>query len=69
MTPQIAVVGNPPPVKGAELVSGRVYALEYEHSDDGHDYRHDFGPGVEMWALPDGTVLLRHPEKDLWGDY
>lgn len=57
------------PVQDAELMSERVYALEYQHEEDGENYRHDFGPGVEMWALDDGTVLLRHPRKLLWGEF
>lgn len=55
-------------------MSRRVLRLEYRHVEDpdGPDVVrvHDFGPGVEMWALEDGTVLLRHrdPETPVWAD-
>lgn len=62
-----------------QLVSRRVTRLEYIHADQEIDEEtgeeitrvHDFGPGVEMWALDDGSVLLRHrnPRKRLWDDF
>ncbi len=44
---------NPP-----DEMSGDVHAIEYQHSKDGQNYRHDFKPGVFMDAEPDGTVRL-----------
>lgn len=54
------------------LLGRRLYALEYQHAEDGERYRHDFGRGVEMFAQSDGTVLLRHrehPRKRVWADF
>lgn len=65
---ELAIVGNKPPVKGARLLSAAVLALSYIHEEDHTAYKHDFGPGVELWALPDGSMMLRHLEKPLWDD-
>jgi len=52
--PPLIVWANPK--KGAKRIrserkmSGRVYEVGYRHAADGDDYKHDFGPGVEMWA-------------------
>lgn len=59
--PALIVYGNPP--KGGELMSRRVYAVEYQHSKDGEDYRHDCSRGVNMWALGDGAILLQRPDR------
>lgn len=33
-------------------------------------YEHDFsGTGVELWALSNGGLLIRHPSVRLWNDY
>lgn len=62
---------NPP---RAELFSRRVLRLEYLHALNGDGRgtarRHDFGPGVQMFALSDGSVLLKHrdPRKRVWAD-
>ena len=60
-------------VRGGELFSRRVLRLEYEHEDDppGRARFHDFDPGVFMFAMKDGSVLLRHrehPRKRVWAD-
>ena len=58
--------------KGGKLMSRRVLAVEYHHAESEQrlPYRHDFTTaGVEMWALPDGAILIRHPERRLWGEY
>lgn len=58
---------NPP--KG-HLLSSRVYQVRYKHSQDGKNYEHDFGPGVLMHLLGDGTVLLESQTgKKLWKDF
>lgn len=70
--PGLVVLSNPP--AGAQLMSRRVLQLEYRHvaDPDGPDVvrYHPFGKGVEMWALPDGSVLLKHrdPKKRVWAD-
>lgn len=55
------------------LFSRRVLRVEYEHVDDPRDVArvHEFGPGVYMYAEPDGSVLMRHrdhPRKKVWAD-
>lgn len=33
-------------------------------------YEHDFsGTGVELWALSNGGLLIRHPRVRLWSDF
>lgn len=69
---------NPPlPVrtftgKSGHLVSEHVLALEYKHAASAQrtPYRHDFGGNVELWALRDGSLLLRggHGQR-LWEDF
>lgn len=61
-----------PPVPGARRTSTRVLALIYKHeaSAQRKPYKHDFGAGVEMWALPNGDVLLRGARgQPLHGDF
>lgn len=56
---------NPPGTFGDE-----VYDVRYRHSDDGLNYVHDFGPGVELEGLDDGTVRLYHRDGlPLWDDF
>ena len=56
---------NPP-----GLIGDDVYDVRYQHADDGLDYVHDFGPNVELEALPDGSVLLSHRDGlPLWDDF
>lgn len=69
---------NPPlPVrtftgKSGHLVSEHVLAIDYRHaaSVQRTPYRHDFGGNVELWALRDGSLLLRggHGQR-LWEDF
>jgi len=58
--PPLVIYGNPP--RGAELMSRRVYAIEYKHTGDGQDYRHDCAAGVSMFAQGDGTIILQRPD-------
>ena len=50
---------NPP----GDVMSERVYSLAYRHQDDGRDYKHDFGPGVRMIAMRDGSIRLVHRDR------
>ncbi len=60
-------VANP---RGRQRMSRRTYALEYQHSKDRAAYRHDFKPGVEMWSLKDGDILLTHSGGlNLWQEF
>lgn len=59
--PPLIIYGNPP--KGAELMSRRVYAIEYQHAGDRQDYRHDCARGVSMFAQGDGTIILQRPDR------
>jgi hypothetical protein len=57
--------------KGGALMSRRVLSVEYFHLESAGrlPYRHDFDhDGVELYALPDGSILLRHPRLRLWED-
>lgn len=55
---------------GGERMSNRVLAVEYQHKEDGKEYRHDFRPGVQMIAEADGNIRLQHskPGHSLWED-
>lgn len=64
----LAILGNKPPRAGARALSGEVQRILYVHVEDGKRYEHEFGPGVEMWALKDGSIIVRHPEKRIWED-
>jgi hypothetical protein len=61
--PPLIIYGNPP--KDGELMSRRVYAVEYRHAGDGEDYRHDCAAGVSMYALGNAIVLQRPDRKPL----
>lgn len=64
--PPLVVFNSNPP----GIMSERVWSLAYRHTDDGQDYIHEFGPGVEMEALEDGSVLVRHRRgRPLWRDF
>lgn len=77
--PPIAIFANPRPasLKGKvdrrALMGRQVFAIEYQHQEDGKDYRHDFEGGpVVMWALPNGDILLtrKRPEDGpVWEDF
>lgn len=62
--PPLVVFGNPP-----ELISADALDISYIHADDGNPYVHEFEGGVELEALPDGTVLISHPNKPVWRDF
>jgi len=61
--PSLLVIGNP---RGKVL--GRVTRIEYVHAEDGQHYFHDFGGGVQVRAMPDGSLRMSHPSKRLWED-
>lgn len=54
------------------LVSRDVESIAYQHVEEPgelprkHDFEHS---GVELWALHDGSILIRHPKYRLWDDY
>lgn len=55
-----------------QLMSRRVLAIAYEHAQSATHaaYNHDFERnGVELYALADGSLLIRHPRLKLWGDF
>ena len=60
-----------PPSARAELLSAHVILIDYEHQDepdpDDPVRRHEFSPGVELWVLPSGELLLRRVDgRPLW---
>lgn len=65
--PTLAILGNPPK---RLIQSRRVYSLSYQHASDRKDYKHDFAPGVDLYCLEDGALLLqRNDGKPLWEDF
>jgi len=66
--PPLEVWHTNPPSDGGLL--GEVYDVRYRHADDGLDYVHDFGPGVEISVVDGGDVHLAHREGlPLWADF
>ena len=66
--PPLAIFANPP----GEVQGQQVYAVEYQHAEDGKNYRHDFVDRVELVALPNGDALLRRANRadgPLWEDF
>lgn len=59
--PTLAVLGP----NRARVFGTHVHLVKYEHVTEGFR-AHEFGPGVRMEALPDGSVRLFHPRKRLW---
>ncbi len=47
---------------------GEAHRLTYKHLGDGKNYKHDFGRGVVVQVLRDGSLRLYHPSRKLWGD-
>lgn len=63
--PTLAILGNPP-----RILSHNVHSVAYTHRADGRDYKHEFGPDVVCYLLPNGDVLLRHKRgKTLWQEF
>lgn len=60
---------NPSGTRLQHLMSNRVYVVEYQHNEDGKNYKHEFGGGVRMYALSNGDILLTHSTKKLWGAF
>lgn len=58
--------------KKGHLVGCDVFALEYANAGSRSHaaYRHDFdSKGIELWALADGSLMMRHPDYRLWDDF
>lgn len=54
------------------LMSVDVASLAYVNMHTKYQglYVHDFeSTGVELWALSNGGLLIRHPKYRLWNDY
>jgi hypothetical protein len=55
-------------MKGAVRMSNAVKAVVYNNAHSARpsrSYKHDFGAGVSMYALADGSILLKS-SKRLW---
>jgi hypothetical protein len=50
-------------------IATSVHTVAYTHCGDGKSYKHEFGPGVKMFALGNGDILLTHDTKRLWEDF
>jgi len=60
------------PALVGHMVSRQVLELAYFNigSVGRTPYVHEFeSKGVELWALADGSLLLRHPQHRLWEDF
>lgn len=62
--PVLSIVTNPPKGQGAPVI-GQVHSITYRHTADGHDYIHEFGPSVDMKALDDGYLSIKHGSGDV----
>lgn len=57
-------------VRRPRTFGSRVYSVTYRHADDGRDYKHDFKPGVELIARPNGSLELASSSgKQLYADF
>lgn len=77
----LLVIHNPPIKVRRMLGSSRVigvmsqdvHEIRYTHADDGESYKHEFGDGVQMFAVErDGLrdIHLTHVDgKPLWEDF
>lgn len=65
------LVFRPNPDDGeGERIGVETYALAYQHADNREPYVHNFGPDVEVWGEPDGSVSLHSRSgKRLWRDF
>lgn len=64
--PPLVVFDTNPP---GGVIGQETLAIWYEHADDGGLYVHEFGPGVQLVAMEDGSVCLEHEELPLWDDF
>ncbi len=62
----VFALANPP---RRQQFSARLYTIEYRHKGNGKDYYHNFKPGTQMYALPNGDVLIHRPGAKVWGDF
>jgi len=62
--PPLVFFDNPP-----GIMSEDVKLIGYEHAEDGELYLHEFAGGVEMEALPDGSISIRHPSRRVWREF
>lgn len=68
--PLVVFDRNPPTDDGPEVFGEQVYGVWYRHADGGGDWFHEFGPGVEMIANPDGTVSIEHAGgRRVWEEF
>lgn len=75
--PQL-VVYNPPDLRVRRVASGKVvgqiasnvHEIRYEHAEDGEFYKHEFNPGVKMFAINgQAHEVLLTGDKPLWKDF
>jgi len=70
--PPLVVFDHNPPTDDpdAEVFGEEVYGVWYRHADDGGNWFHEFGPGVEMLAHDDGSVSLQHSGgRRVWEEF
>lgn len=66
------IFGNPPLIlfgNPAGPMSEDVAYIGYRHEEDGEWYEHEFEGEVGMEALPDGSISIGHPSREVWRDF
>lgn len=55
----------------ATLVAVGLDSLAYRHAQSRTRalYTHDFDGDEQLWAMPDGSLVIRHPRRRLWDDF
>jgi hypothetical protein len=68
--PPLLVFDRNPPDADADVMAEQVYGVWYRHAEDGGNWFHEFGPDVEMFAEPDGSVSIAHSGgRRVWEDF
>ena len=47
---------------------GEVVSMKYVHHEDGEFYEHDYGPGVLVLAMEDGSLRIYKPGSTVWSN-
>ena len=50
------------------FLMGKVVSVRYLHQEDRELYVHEFGPGVLMLAMEDGSLRIYKPGSTVWSD-
>lgn len=55
----------------ATLVAVGVVSISYHHAQSRSHalYTHEFDGTEQLWAMADGSLVIRHPRRRLWDDF